>query len=110
MKDLMDKWTKLKNEERIAKEAREDIEAELFLALKDEMNGDSQSTWNYDNYKLVIKPNYSVKVDQELAAECPEMFKVKYEMSYSQYKKCTENINDIVTINQTKPSFTVEIK
>ena len=112
MKDLLEKWTELKKVERNAKEEREQVEVELFLALKGEMNEESQSTWNFDEYKLVIKPNFTVSVDQEQAAHYPDLFKTKYEMTYSQYKK-SENksvVENMITIKQTKPTFTVELK
>lgn len=112
MKDLLEKWTELKKAERDAKEEREQVEVELFLALKGDMNEESQSTWNFDEYKLVIKPNFTVNVDQEMAKSNPELFKTKYEMTYSQYKK-SENkgaVEGMITIKQTKPTFSVELK
>jgi len=112
MKDLLEKWTELKRVERNAKEEREQVEVELFLALKGDMNEESQSTWNFDEYKLVIKPNFTVSVDQEQAAHYPDLFKTKYEMTYAQYKK-SENkgvVESMITIKQTKPTFSVELK
>lgn len=112
MQDLLEQWLELKAAERKAKEEREEVEVKLYMELKDQMNEESQATWNFDNYKLVIKPNYTVSVDQEQAAQCPEYFKTKYEMTYSQYKKLDEKfrVDNIVTIKQTKPTFSVEVK
>lgn len=112
MNELLSKWIELKAVERNAKEAREQVEVELYMSLKDQMSDESQATWNFDNFKLVIKPNWTVAVDQEKASQLPMLFKTKYEMSYSQYKKADQKdiINDIVTIKQTKPTFTVEAK
>lgn len=109
MKNLMQQWLELKQKEKEAKEAREEIEVEMYMGLKDQMNDESQATWNFDNYKLVIKPNYTVKVNQEMAAEHSELFKTKYELSYSQYKKCNDKniVDEIVTISQTKPTFMI---
>lgn len=112
MKHLLEKWTELKSIERKVKEEREQIEVELFLALKGDMNEESQSTWNFDEYKLVIKPNFAVSVDQEQAAHYPDLFKTKYEMSYAQYKKSEHKgtVEGMITIKQSKPTFTVELK
>jgi hypothetical protein len=112
MKDLLEKWTELKKVERNAKEEREQVEVELFLALKGDMNEESQSTWNFDEYKLVIKPNFTVSVDQEMAASNDDLFKIKYEMSYAQYKKSEYKsvVESMITIKQSKPTFTVELK
>lgn len=112
MKDLLNKWMELKSAERLIKEEREQIEVELFLSLKGDMNEESQSTWNFDNYKLVIKPNFSVSVDQEQASHYPDLFKTKYEMSYAQYKKSEHKgvVEGMITIKQTKPTFTVELQ
>jgi len=112
MQELLSKWLELKAAERSAKEQREEVEVQLYMELKDQMNEESQATWNFDNYKLVIKPNYTVSVDQEQAAKCPEYFKTKYEMTFSQYKKMDEKfrVDNIITIKQTKPTFTVEAK
>jgi hypothetical protein len=109
MKELLQQWMDLKNEERKAKEARELVEATIYTTLNQELeNEDSQQTWNYDDYKLVIKPNFTVKVDQEYAVNYPEYFKTKYEMTYSQYKKADHRIvDDGVTISQGKPTFTI---
>lgn len=109
MKELMDKWLELKEVERKAKEEREAIEASMYLAVNTDINETSQATFNYDDYKLVIKPNWAVKVDQEKAKEFPEYFKTKYEMSYSQYLKSggLKIIDDAVEIKQNKPTFTV---
>jgi hypothetical protein len=111
MKGLLDKWLEYKEVERNAKEMREQIEVEMYMTLNKEMTEDSQSTWNYDGYKLVIKPNFSVKVNQEEAKMFPDLFKTKYELSYSQYKKSEMKhvIDNIVTISQTKPTFTITL-
>jgi hypothetical protein len=112
MQELLSQWLELKAAERSAKEAREEVEVKLYMELKDQMNDESQATWNFDGYKLVIKPNYTVSVDQEQAAQNPELFKVKYEMTYSQYKKIDDKflVDNIITIKQTKPTFSVEMK
>ena len=112
MKDLLDKWLELKKQEREAKEARELVEAEIYTNLNQELEGEeSQQTWNFDSYKLVIKPNFTVKVNQEMAELHQDLFKKKFELTYSQYKKIADRsiVDDIVTINQTKPSFTITV-
>ena len=108
MKDLLEELIDVKSKEKALKEEREQLEAQIYLLLKDEMKEDSQTTWNIDNYKLVIKPNFAVSVDQVKAAIVFDKFKVKYEMSYSQYKKAID-VDDIVTIKVNKPTFSVEM-
>lgn len=109
MKDLLEKWMKLKEQEKLIKEEREQTEVEIYTLLSSEMNDESQSTWHYDDIKLVIKPNWTVSVDQALAMAHADLFKTKYEMSYSQYKKCQDKntVDNIVSIKQTKPTFTI---
>lgn len=111
MKGLMDKWLEYKEVERNAKEMRELIEAEIYTNLNQEMKEDSQSTWHFNEYKLVIKPNHSVSIDQNEAKMFPDLFKTKYELSYSQYKKSEMKnvIDNIVTIKQAKPTFSIVI-
>jgi hypothetical protein len=108
MKELLAKLLELKEKERLLKEERFVLEGEIYTQIQDKLNDDKTITVNVDGYKLSVKPTFSVKVDQEMAATRPELFKVKYEMSYSQYKK-VKGVDDYVTINQTKPNFSVEV-
>lgn len=108
MKGLLTKLLELKEKERLIKEERYLLEGEIYTQLENRLDGDKTVTIICDDLKLQMKPSYSVKVDQEMAATKPGLFKVKYEMSYSQYKKAS-GIDDYVTINQTKPSFSVEM-
>lgn len=112
MNELLEKWMELKESERKAKEMREEVEAQIYITLKDEIPDDGQSTWQYEGFKLVIKPNYSVKVDQEKASMFPALFKTEYTMSWSQYKKCEQKgvVDEMVTIKSGKPGFSVERK
>ena len=112
MKELMRMWLDLKNQEAVLKEAREKVELEMYEGAQEQMKDDKQISIIADEFKLTIKPNFSVKVDQEMALSCPEHFKTKYELSYSEYKKSDfkDIVNEIVTINMVKPSFKVEIK
>lgn len=111
MKELLTKLLELKEKERLIKEERYALEGEIYTQLENRLDGDKTVTIYCDNLKLQMKPTYSVKVDQEKAAQNPEWFKVKYEMTYSQYKKSmtTSYLDDVVTINVTKPSFSVEV-
>lgn len=111
MKELLTKLLELKEKERLIKEERYLLEGEIYTQLENRLDGDKTVTIICDDLKLQMKPTYSVKVDQEKASVNPEYFKVKYELSYSQYKKSmdTSYLDDIVTINQTKPSFSVEL-
>ena len=110
MNELLEQWLELKAAERLAKEQREEVESQIYLLLKEDIPDDGQSSWKYEGYKLVIKNNYSVSVDQEQAANFPSMFKTKYELSWSQYKKSEQKnvLDNMVTIKAGKPTFTVE--
>ena len=112
MNELLTKWLELKETERKAKEEREEVEASIYMTLKNEIPDDGSSTWNYENFKLNIKQNYSVTVDQKQAKMFPDLFKTKYELTWSQYKKSeAKNVLDnMVVVKSTKPTFTVEMK
>lgn len=105
----MGKWIELKEKEKQLKEHREQVEADLYSIVKDELPEASQKSFEVEGYKLTIKPNFSVSVDQEAASSRPELFKLKYEMTFSQYQKSTEKrwLDDVVTIKNTKPTFSV---
>ncbi len=108
MKELLAKLLDLKGKERLIKEERFVLEGEIYSLMEDRLDDDKTITMIADQYKLSMKPTFSVKVDQEMAAKRPDLFKVKYEMSYSQYKKAS-GVDNYVTINQTKPNFSVEL-
>ena len=75
MKDLLERWMHLKEQEKGAKEQREEVEAEIYMLLKNDIPDDGSSTWHYDGYKLNIKQNYTVSVDQNLTEQHPDLFK-----------------------------------
>lgn len=111
MEELLEKWISIKTKEKSCKEDRENIEAEIYIALKDRLPEDGVFTEKIGDKKITIKQAFSVSVDQNKASMYPDLFKTKYELSWSQYKK-TENkklIDDVVTIKPSKPNFTVEI-
>jgi hypothetical protein len=114
VKDLMKKWLELKEKENTIKQSREEVELEMYTRVQDNMKEDKQSTFVADEYKLTIRPNFSVKVDQEKAPEYAQYFKNKYEITYSQYKALTNEekhyVDEMITINSIKPTFKVEIK
>ena len=110
MKILLQRLNDLKEKEREIKEERVLVEGEIYEMIQSQINDDKTLTVNADEFKLTVKPNFAVKVNQELAAQYPNSFKVKYEMSYSQYKKTDGAVDDIVTITQNKPTFNVSIK
>ena len=109
MKDLLERWMHLKEQEKSAKEQREEVEAEIYMLLKNDIPDDGSSTWHYDGYKLNIKQNYTVSVDQEKAVTRPDLFKTKYELSWANYKKSDSKLflDEVVTIKSTKPTFSV---
>lgn len=106
---LMKRWSECKIAESYAKEARLDVEAEMWLLLKEELKEEGSTTFKYENSKLTIKQDYTVKVHQELAEQHQEFFKKKYELSYSQFKKIPDNklVLECITISPSKPSFEV---
>lgn len=114
MKELLKQWLETKEQEKKLKELREEIEIQLYEFVQSELPADGSKTIYADEYKLVIKPNYSVKVDQDMAPEYGQYFKVKYDMSWSQYKQldmgARHYVDNIVTISTLKPSFSVEVK
>lgn len=108
MESLLKKLYEAKEKENIAKEERMEVEAEIYNMIEGDLDDDKSLTYKFDKFKLSVKPTYSVKVDQEKAVFYPGMFKIKYEMTYSQYKKVGSIVDDMITINTTKPSFKVE--
>lgn len=110
MKELMIKLLDLKEKERGIKDERTSVEEEIYEKVQSELNDDKTFTLIADELKLTVKPNFAVSVDQDAAANFPNSFKVKYEMSYSQYKKTDGAVDNIVTIKQNKPTFTISLK
>jgi hypothetical protein len=112
MKELLAELMDLKEKERNIKERRVILEGQIYDSVEKLIDSDKTFNLICDEYKLSVKPNYVVKVDQDMAKEYSDMFKVKYEMSYSQYKKSEHGkiIDEIVTISQNKPTFLVELK
>lgn len=114
MKELLKHWLELKSEERILKEKREELEVEIYTKIHAELPAEGSKTIYADEYKLVIKPNFSVKVNNDLAEEYAQYFKKEYKMSYPMYRDLDSGakkyVDEIVTINTIKPTFSVEIK
>lgn len=110
MKELLQELLVLKEKEREIKERRTVLEGEIYDLVSDKLDDDKSVSFFADEIKLVVKPNYAVKVDQELAKTMAGHFKTKYELSYSQYKKTNGAVDSIVTITQNKPTFVVSIK
>lgn len=110
MDELLEKWIKLKDKEVECKNKREDVEAEIYLLIKDKLPSDGCFTEKINNKKITIKQSFSVSVDQSKASIYPDLFKVKYELSWSQYKKSDnkKTLDNIVTVKSCKPNFTVE--
>ena len=106
MNELLQKWLDVKNIEKAMKEQREEIEIALYSEFQQHL-GDGQKSFDIDGYKLTIKHNFSVKVDQDKAKEKADLFKWKAEMSYSQYKKLNGEADDIVEVSMSKPTFSV---
>ena len=98
----------------LLKKTREEIEIKLYEFVQSELPEDGSKTIHVDEYKLVIKPNFSVKVNQEMASEYAQYFTKKFELTWSQYKQidtgAKKYVDNIVTISTLKPSFSVEVK
>lgn len=109
MKELLQRLNDLKEKERAIKEERVIVEGEIYEQIESQLNDDKTLTVYADEYKLTVKPNYSLSVNQEMAAKFPNSFKIKFELSYSQYKKAEGTLDDFVTIKINKPTFSVEM-
>lgn len=107
MNELIKKLRDLKEKEKEIKYERECVEVEIFNALSEKLKPTGQTNFEFDDDKISIKRNWSVSVDQELAKERPDLFKVKYEMTLSQYEKSPEKItlDRFITIKENKPTF-----
>lgn len=111
MNELMQRWLDCKRVEQAMKEQREEIEAQIYLAIQDQLPQDGQKKFDYGDLSLTVKQNFSVKVDQDKAKDFPDLFKWKAEMSYSQFKKSNQvGLEDMVTVSMSKPTFTVGVK
>lgn len=114
MKHLLIELSQVKAQEMTLKKRREELEIALYELVQSELPADGSKTLYADEYKLTIKPNYSVKVNQELAADYAQYFNTKYEISYPKYRDLDNGakkyVDEIVTINTLKPTFTVEVK
>lgn len=110
MKNLIIRLHDLKEKEKEIKDQRALVEEEIYGKIEEKLDDDKTITIHADEYTLKVKPNFSVKVDQDAASRIPGSFKIKYEMSYSQYKKSEGAVDDYVTVSPLKPTFSVEIK
>lgn len=109
MEKLLEKLMRTKERENEIKNERLAIEEEIYTKVMDQIVDDKSLTIKTDRFKLSVKPNYAVSVDQEAAARFPASFKCKYELSYSQYKKAEGTLDDFVTIKINKPTFSCEL-
>ena len=112
MKELLTKLLELKEKERAIKEERTLIEGEIYALVETNLNDDKTLNVVADQYKLTVKPNFSISVDQEKAKVNPSLFKAKYEITYSQYKKDERKglLDEMIFIKPLKPTFSVEVK
>lgn len=116
IKKLMGDWLVVKEEEIAANAKRFNIECALYKAVMEKVEIKKEGSTNFeeDGLKLTITSRMDVKVDQEKAAENPELFVTKYEFSKTHNKKLTpEQIDlqgDFVVVKPGKPTFKVEAK
>jgi hypothetical protein len=106
-------WLDLKEGIKHLTEKLHAIEAEIWLEAEaaGNLNPKGGKTFEAGEYKVTINHVDSVKVDQKLAAERPELFRLKYEYDKSQYKNLVVSqrsyVDDAITISPNKPSFKV---
>lgn len=115
MKELMMDWLVAKEAEKEWADKRLAIEIELYkkAAESNTIMREGPTKVEDDGVKLTITSSLDYKVDQELAAAHPELFKVKYEYSKTVLKTLSEEqikpLADMITVKPKKPSFKVEV-
>jgi hypothetical protein len=114
--NIYEKWLHHKELVKSETEKLHEIEAEIWLAAEaaGNLNPKGGKTFETENgFKVTINHVESVKVDQKLAALRPDLFRVKYEFSKSEYKNLVDTqksfVDDAITISMNKPSFKVEM-
>ena len=110
-----ERWMELKSQVRSLTEQLHEVESDIYIHAREmnQLNLAGSKTFEDSGYKIVIKHNEIVKVDQEKAYNFKEYFKVKYEFDKKKYgdvtnKETKEWLNEAITITTGKPSFTVE--
>lgn len=108
-----EQWLELKEKQKAITEELHAIECEIWLAAEasGNLNLKGGKSFDVDGFKVTINHVDSVKVDQKLAADRPDLFRVKYEYDKSSYKNLVTSqksyVDEAITITPNKPSFKI---
>jgi hypothetical protein len=111
---LMADWLIAKEQEQEANARRYNIEIALYKAVMETVEIKKEGTTNFedDGLKLTITSRMDVKVNQEMAANHPELFVTKYDFSKTFNKNLTaEQLDlqgDCIVIKPGKPTFAIK--
>ena len=114
VRELMEDWKEYKKLEASVNAQRLAVEIELYKKLMTQIRFPNEGTTNHieGDLKLKITSKLDYKVDQDVAATMPHLFKAKYEYSKSMLKGFTDEqvkmMNEAITIKPAKPGFSVE--
>lgn len=108
-----EQWLELKEKQKAITEELHAIECEIWLAAekRGDVNTFGGKSSIVGDYKITITHSESVKVDQRIAEQRPELFRLKYEFNKSEYKNMVKSqkefIDEAITIVPTKPNFKI---
>lgn len=111
---MYERWLKIQTEIKKLTEEKHDIEGSIWLKANEmgQINLQGSKTFDVDGFKVTITHKDNVKVDQEIAAEHPYLFKAKYEYSKELLKNMIDGekaiVNEAITITPAKPGFKIE--
>lgn len=115
IRTLMQDWLIAKEAEQEWNAKRLNIEVELYKLTMEKVEIKKEGTTNFsdDGIKLTITSRMNISVDQEKAAENPDLFVTKYEYSKTKCKNMTDEmisvVQDIITVKPGKPTFNVSV-
>jgi hypothetical protein len=115
VKKLMTDWLIFKEQEKVANEKRAKVEIELYKEVMQQIEIKKEGTTHFecDGVKLTLESKMSVSVDQEKAAEHPELFNCKYEFSKTKNKALSPSQvrlqEEMIVIKPSKPTFKVTV-
>ena len=107
------RWVGLKEKIKGLTEELHGVEADLWLQAESMgmLNPNGSKTFEDAGYKITITHGETVKVDAQKAAVNPELFRIKYEFSKTDYKLLTDSqrsvVDEAITITPSKPNFKV---
>ncbi len=115
IKKMMTDWLIAKEEEQTANAKRFNIECALYKAVMEKAEIKKEGTTNYeeDGVKLTITSRMDMKVDQEMAANNPELFLTEYKFSKTHNKNLSADQidlqGDMVVVKPGKPTFAIKV-